>query len=455
MLSYLIVTSRCPFSHDKAQNKKSTKKNVGGVASALSFLIQKEGGVWVCWGDGKGDADYHVEDCGNYKIVRIILNQKEKRGFYDDYSNGTLWPLFHYFRERIRFSSSGFKYYRQVNEKFRDKVLKHVTPEMKVWIHDYQMTLLPGMLRKAGVRNFVMFTWHIPWVASEFFSILPEAEEIVHSMTKSDLITFHTPLYTNNFKSSAQRILRSNLNGSCKLESISLGIDTSYYDGNNASNVRVKSLEGRKMVFSIDRLDYTKGLVNRVLAIENMLDRFPEYSGKFVYVMIVTPSRTSVGEYQSLKKELEMTIGRVNGEYGNISWAPIIYMFRKITDRTLMSYYSHADIAIITPLMDGLNLVSKEFVSVTENGTLIISQFAGSSYDLKGGALLVNPNNIPEMADALLYSLNMRKDEIHRRLHAMKDNVRNRNLDWWLKEIESAADGSPARRKESGYVSSR
>ncbi len=454
-MTYLIVTSRCPFSHDKSHNKKSTNKNVGGVASALKFLIEKEGGVWICWGDGKADADYQVENMGNYKIVRIILNQKEKKGFYDDYSNGTLWPLFHYFRERIRFTPHGFRHYRQVNEKFKDKILKHLNPEMKIWIHDYQLTLLPGMLRKAGVRNFVMFTWHIPWVASEFFSILPESEEILQSMSKSDMITFHTPLYTNNFRSSVQRILKINKNGNNWLHSISLGIDTSYYSRENASNVRVKSLEGRKMIFSIDRLDYTKGLVNRVLAIENMLDRFPEYSGKFAYVMIVTPSRTSVTEYQALKKELEMTIGRVNGEYGNISWAPIIYMFRKISDRTLMSYYSHADIAVITPLMDGLNLVSKEFVSVTENGALIISQFAGSSYDLRGGALVVNPNNITEMADALLYSLNMRKEEVQRRLSVMKENVLSRNLDWWIREISMNAEETNGGRRESDYVRTR
>lgn len=454
-MTYLIVTSRCPFSYDKSHNKKITKKNVGGVASALKLLIEKEGGVWICWGDGKLDQEHQIEDHGNYKIVRVILNQKEKKGFYDEYSNGTLWPLFHYFRDRIRFSRDGFRYYKQVNEKFKDKILKHLQPDMKVWIHDYQLTLLPGMLRKSNVQNFVLFTWHIPWVASEFFSILPEAEEIIHSLSKADMITFHTPLYTNNFKLSAQKILRSSLNENNKLFSISLGIDDSYYQRRNGSKVRVKSLEGRKMIFSIDRLDYTKGLINRVLAIEDMMDRFPEYSGKFVYVMVVTPSRTSVSEYQALKRELEMTIGRVNGEYGNISWAPIIYMYRRISDNTLISYYSHADIAIITPLMDGLNLVSKEFVSVTDSGSLIISQFAGSSYDLKSGALVVNPNNISEMADAILYSLNMKKEEIHKRLSLMKENVYGRNLDWWLREIESTSEEKMVAHKESSYVHSR
>lgn len=454
-MTYLIVTSRCPFSYDKSHNKKVSRENVGGVASALKMLMEKEGGVWVCWGDGKLDADNEVEDRGNYKIVRVLLNTKEKKGFYDDYSNGTLWPLFHYFRERIKFTRDGFRVYKQVNEKFKNKIMKYLDDDMKIWIHDYQLTLVPGMLRKSGVENFITYTWHIPWVASEFFSILPDAEEIIHSISRSDMITFHTPPYTNNFRESAKNILKNSFDDEDKLFSFSLGIENSHYLKNNGSRVRVGSLEGRKMIFSIDRLDYTKGLVNRVLAIENMLDRFPEYSGKFIYVMVVTPSRISVGEYQSLKKDLEMTIGRVNGEYGNISWAPIIYMYRKISDRTLISYYSRADIALITPLMDGLNLVSKEFVSVATSGALIISQFAGSSHDLKGGALVVNPYNIQEMADAILYSLNMRESEIQKRLSMMKENVERRNLDWWIGQIKGIADRKSTEKRESSYVHTR
>lgn len=453
-MTYLIVTSRCPISHEKTHNKEVVRKNVGGVASALKLLMEKEGGVWVCWGDGKLDHEYSVEDMGKYKIVRVMMNPREKKGFYDQYANGTLWPLFHYFRERIKFTRDGFRHYKTINERFKDTILKYLEPGMKIWIHDYQLTLLPGMLRKGGARNFILFTWHIPWVASEFFSILPEAEEIMNSMTKSNMLTFHTPLYTSNFKESAHKILGRPLDGNNKLFSISLGIDDAYYRKRKSGNLKLKSLEGMKMIFSIDRLDYTKGLINRVLAIENMLDRFPEYSGKFVYVMIVTPSRTSVSEYQSLKRELEMTIGRVNGAYGNISWAPIIYMYRKVTDRTLMSYYSNADIALITPLMDGLNLVSKEYVAVTETGSLIISQFAGASYDLRAGALVINPYNIPEMADAILYSLNMSKEETLRRLALMKENVHGRNLDWWLKEIEETAEISRNGRRESTYVHS-
>lgn len=451
-MTYLIVTSRCPCSHDRSHGREVTRDNAGGVASALKLLMEREGGIWVCWGDGRLDQDYTEEDMGNYRIVRVNLTRREKKGFYDEYANGILWPLFHYFRERISFTGDSFRYYRQVNEKFADRILEYIEDGMKIWIHDYQLTLLPGMLRKKGVDNFTLFTWHIPWVASEFFSILPEAEEIIGSISRTDMITFHTPLYRENFRASGKKVLNNSFNYDGKLYSFSLGIDDSYYRNSGASKVRVRSLEGRKMIFSIDRLDYTKGLINRVLAIENMLERFPEYSGKFQYVMVVTPSRTSVSEYQELKKELEMTIGRINGEYGNISWAPIIYMYRRISDRTLISYYANADIAIITPLMDGLNLVSKEFVSVTDSGILIISQFAGAAYDLEEGAIVVNPYNIQEIADALLYSLNMNEDEKQRRLEAMKENVHGRNLSWWIGEIKDTAGKLSGEKEESSYA---
>lgn len=446
-MSYLVVTSRCPVSHDKMRGKEVTKENVGGVATALKKVMQKEGGVWICWGDGKIDDEYQVEDLGKYKIVRVILTQHEKRGFYDDYSNGTLWPLFHYFRDRIKITQNGFKHYKHANEKFKEKILENLDENMKVWIHDYQLTLLPGMLREAGMNNFMLFTWHIPWVAPEFFSILPNNRYILKSMLESDMITFHTELYTRNFRNSCELILKNGYDLQNKLFSYSLGIDNVYYNKKHTKHLPMSLLKDKKMIFSIDRLDYTKGLSNRVMAIENLIRRHPEYTGKFVYVMAVTPSRTSVSEYSAMKKDLEMTIGRVNGEYGTIDWVPIIYMFRKISDKTLVSYYKTASIALITPLIDGLNLVSKEFVAATNSGVLIISEFAGASYDLTD-AIRVNPNNLDEMADKIVYALNMDEKEVLDRLTKLKENVSSKNLEWWVRKITGTAERKMARRKE-------
>ena len=438
-MSYLIVTSRCPISHEKIGGNETLKKNVGGVASALSRAMRQEGGTWICWGDGNMDHKYPEENYDGYKIVRIFLTSRERKGFYDDYANGTLWPLFHYFRDRMKLTSTGISYYRQINERFADAVAKNAKPGQKIWIHDYQLALLPKMLRDRGLDNFIMTTWHIPWVASEFYATLPEAKELLEGITASDMITFHTVLYRKNFLESCENILGKVTGIEKKLYTFSLGIDSQYYSGNPANRQNIELKNNRKLILSIDRLDYTKGLVNRALAIEALLKRHPEDARKFTYVMIVTPSRTSVTEYINMKKELEMTVGRINGTYSDLNWQPIIYLYRRVTDRQLMNYYRSANVALITPLIDGLNLVSKEFVAATKNGVLILSRFAGASFDLSA-SLKVNPNDLNEVADKLDEALHMPENEIQFRLESMKENVIKKDINWWLSKISSTAE---------------
>jgi trehalose 6-phosphate synthase len=213
----------------------------------------------------------------------------------------------------------------------------------------------------------------------------------------------------------------------------------SYYSGNPASRQSLELKSNRKLILSIDRLDYTKGLVNRALAIENLVRRYPDDARKFTYIMIVTPSRTSVTEYMNMKRDLEMTVGRINGSYSDLTWQPILYLYRRVTDRQLMNYYRSANVALIAPLIDGLNLVSKEFVAATRNGVLILSRFAGASFSLNE-ALKVNPYDLNEVADRLHYALHMTESEIRFRLESMKENVINKDINWWLSEILSTAD---------------
>ena len=329
-MSYLIVTSRCPISHEKIGGNETVKKNVGGVATALSRAMKQEGGTWVCWGDGNIDHKYPDENYDGYKIVRIFMTSRERKGFYDDYANGTLWPLFHYFRDRMKLTSSGITYYKQIIEKFADAVAHNVKPGQRIWIHDYQLALLPKMLRERGIDNFIIMTWHIPWVASEFYATLPEAKEMIEGMNEADMITFHTDLYRKNFLESCEILLGKRKEIEKKLFTFSLGIDASYYSSNPAIRQNIGLKNNRKLILSIDRLDYTKGLVNRALAIENLVKRYPEDARKFTYVMIVTPSRTSVSEYINMKKDLEMTVGRINGAYSDLTWQPIICLFRSV-----------------------------------------------------------------------------------------------------------------------------
>lgn len=437
-MSYLIVTSRCPISHEGVQGRETVRVNVGGVATALRRAMKQEGGTWVCWGDGSMDKKYPVEEYEGYRIVRVFMTPKERRGFYDDYANGKLWPLFHYFRGRMKNSPTGYSFYELINDRFAEAVAKEAKEDQVLWIHDYQLTLLPKMLRDRDLLNFIIFTWHIPWVASEFFATLPHAQNLMEGITASDMVTFHTDLYRKNFAESCESLLPYSEGLKDRLFTFSLGIDTSYYtpDGNTRSDIGLKN--NRKLIFSIDRLDYTKGLTNRVMAIENLIKKYPTDAKKFTYVMIVTPSRSSVSEYREMRKELEMSVGRINGMHADLSWQPIIYMYRRVTDKQLMRYYRSADVGLITPLIDGLNLVSKEFVAATRKGVLILSKFAGSAYALDD-AIKINPHDIDEIAEKIHHAMNMDDNEIKSRVTGLKESVGSRDLNWWLGEIKGAA----------------
>ncbi|WP_287959986.1 trehalose-6-phosphate synthase [Acidiplasma sp.] len=433
-MNYLIVTNSCPFSHDKQGNKIVTTSNVGGVATALKSMLEKFGGTWICWGRGSADENFCEEKYNNYTLKRIMLTRRERQGFYEEYSNGVLWPLFHYFRDKIKFMPVSYKIYNEVNKKFAKEISQNIENNSVIWINDYQLTMVPFHLRQMGIKNKIIFTWHIPWVSKEFYSILPEGRDIIQSLSMSDVLTFHTKLYTNNFTETYRFLFNEKPHS--KVYSIPLGIDASFFSYERARKIKYDGIANKKIIFSIDRLDYTKGLINRVLAIERMLKKFPELAGKFVYVMNVTPSRTNVPEYIKMKKEIEMTVGRVNGEFSTMSWTPIIYMYRKIKDSTLLSYYKIADVALITPLIDGLNLVSKEFISVTRKGVLIISKFAGSACYLND-ALHVNPYNLDEIADAIVTAINMDEGEKYDRLQKLKMEVQKKDSTWWYKKIIS------------------
>ncbi|MEM3675650.1 MAG: trehalose-6-phosphate synthase, partial [Thermoplasmataceae archaeon] len=408
------------------------RKNVGGVAVALERAMRLHGGTWICWGDGNLDYRYPEESLNGYRIQRIFLTPREKKGFYDDYANGTLWPLFHYFRERIKHSHNGFQMYYEVNRKFAEHIMESAAHDDMIWLHDYQLAMVPKILREMEYRGKIVFTWHIPWVAGEFYSILPESQQILESLNSCDMVTFHTAGYAKNFRDCVSGILKARVYPVIK--SVPLGIDTSMYSSFKGGNEANKPFSDQKMIFSVDRLDYSKGLINRVFAIEELLRRYPELRRKFVYLMVVNPSRTSISEYLNMKRELETAIGRINGLHSDLKWRPIVYIYRKISDSSLIRYYRQADVALITPLIDGLNLVAKEFIAASDHGVLILSSFAGAAKEMDG-AIIVNPNDIGEVAESIYQSLNMPEAEIMSRLKKMKGIVNRHNLSWWIRTI--------------------
>ncbi len=434
-MKYVVATARAPFSHERVEGNDVVRQNVGGVASSLRRLMLDREGTWVCWGDGALDSLHQEEKIDNYTVSRVIIGKHEKRGFYDDFSNGTLWPLFHYFREKIKTEDFSFDSYLSVNRKFAERIAKHVGNDTVIWVHDYQLSLVPGLLRRMLPEAFILMTWHIPWVAGEFFSILPQAKQILQSLASCNLITFHTDIFVRNFLETHEQMLGSSMAIKNRVAAIPLGIDNEYYSAQNPSDSRRRHNPQRKTIFSIDRLDYTKGLKNRVLAIESLLSTHPELRRKFNYVMLVTPSRTTVSDYVLMKRELEMNIGRVNGKFGDLEWAPIIYMYRKVSDNVLKNHYRFSEIAFITPLIDGLNLVAKEFAAASDDGILILSKFAGASADLRS-AIIVNPYDVTDMAESLYIALNMGQEERKARLADLKAVVRRKNSSWWIAKIE-------------------
>ncbi len=432
-MSIVMVTSRGPYSYERKNGQEVRIDNVGGVATGLVRIAERDRGSWICWGDGSMDSSHREEDNGKFSIYRIILTNKERFGYYEKYSNSTLWPLFHYFREKIEHDENAFELYQIVNRKFAEKIQSVAHGDDIIWIHDYQLSLVPGYLRDLNVKNTIIFSWHIPWVSSEFYTILPERKEIVGSIAQSNSITFHTQKYRINFCHSYERIFNNDRSIERKTYSFPLGIDYRSF-GRDTDIARKRPFKEQKIIFSIDRLDYTKGLVERVNSIERFITKYPEMRGKFVFLMMVTPSRIGVDEYDRLKERLEMNIGRINGLYGDLTWTPIVYMYRKINQDILKTYYSWGDIALITPMKDGLNLVAMEFVAVTDHGVLIISEFAGASEFLKG-AVKTNPNSIDDMAEKIYEAMTMGKSEITKRLSTMKAFLRTHDDVWWTKKI--------------------
>jgi trehalose 6-phosphate synthase len=421
MSKLLVVTSRAPFSYRYSANGEILVPNVGGVATTLDSVLRRYGGTWVCWGDGKNDIMHPEETIKGYTIDRIFLTKKEKIGFYNSYSNRVLWPLFHYFRDNIEFDSTGFKHYYTANEKFARKIKEKAYPETVIWIHDYQLMMVPSILRTMDLHNYI---------------ILPEGKFLLQSMSKSNLLTFHTKLYEKNFFRTLQ-YEKIKLPKGLKSLAIPLGIDTKMFSPSK-HKAEVSKKDKIVIIFSIDRLDYTKGLIQRVRAIEKILGYRKDLIGKFVYIMNVTPSRTGIPEYEKIKNQLEMEVGKVNGLYSTTSWIPIVYMYRKISSRSLQSLYARGNIALITPLIDGLNLVCKEYVATTKDGILILSKFAGAAEGMEG-ALKVNPNNINELASSIVRAMEMDKTERRARLEKLKKYVQSKNSDWWYKRIINVA----------------
>src|SRR5690606_34465090 len=379
------------------------------------------------------------------------------------FSNRTLWPLFHYFMEYTEFELEFWETYKRVNQKFADASIENSEEEDVIWVHDYQLMLVPQMVREKRPGTSIGFFLHIPFPSYEIFRTLPWRDEILEGLLGSDLIGFHTYDYERHFLSSVRRLLGLEVNfnevnlehRSIKVDSFPMGIDYKKFheaaklhdkrrmgdktDTQTSLDEHKASAPGTKLILSIDRLDYSKGIAKRLNAFEYFLNKYPEYQEKVRLIILAVPSRSYVPQYQLLKREIDELIGRINGHFSTVNWTPIWYFYRSLPFENLIDLYTSSDIAWLTPLRDGMNLVAKEYIATRIDGTgvLILSEMAGSANEMNE-ALLINPNNFEQQADTLKQALNMPKLEQIARNSFLQNRLERYNVEVWANEFMGA-----------------
>ncbi len=391
----------------------------GGLATGLRSVAQRRPFTWVGWPGTfvPASAQETIVKLLESHGVPVFLAESEYQGFYEQVSNRLLWPLFHNISGRLSFDRDAWNDYRTANERFANAVCEVAQPGDTVWIHDYQLTLVPRMLRDSGLDCAIGFFLHIPFPSHETYRTLPVREEVLRGMLGADLVGFHTYEFAQHFRNACLRVL--GLESEQDVISLPshlahlgvhpIGVDPAEILGfaelpevqQELADLERK-FSGKKVILGVDRLDYTKGIPEKLLAFEEFLQRNPEWRARVVLIQVASPTRTEVKEYRELKREVDELVGRINGSYGSFSHTPIVYINQSVPRERLTALYQIADVAFITPLRDGMNLVALEYVAARgpRPGVLILSEFAGAAACL-GGARLVNPHNTSRMADVL------------------------------------------------------
>ncbi len=454
--SSIIISNRLPVSVAKIDGKLVYTRSNGGLATAMSSLDTLNT-VWIGW---PGISSDQLTEKDKIKITEflkkenyfpVFLNDYQIENFYEGYSNDTLWPLFHYFQSLTEHDENYWKTYEKVNQIFTETVKKLSTKNATIWIHDYHLLLAPGMIRKVLPKSNIGFFLHIPFPSYEIFRQLPNRHEIMQGMLGSDLLGFHIYDYARHFLSSAVRIeavehthgLMTYKNRRVVADTFPIGIDYNKIAKSVKSKVvqaEIKKIKDhykdQKLIISVDRLDYSKGILQRLEAFELLLKENPEYHQKVSLSMIAVPSRTEVEAYKNLRNAIELSISRINGQYSTVDWTPIAYRFKNQPFEKIMALYAAADIALVTPLRDGMNLVAKEFVAAkqTLDGVLILSEMAGAIDELPE-ALSINPNSIRSIKSSIIEALNMKESEKKRRLTSMQKRLQDYDVADWAEDF--------------------
>jgi trehalose 6-phosphate synthase len=462
----LVISNREPYTHEKKGKKIECLVPPSGLVTALEPVLKACGGTWIA--HGSGDADREVVDAQSkirvppeepqYLLKRVWLTKEEERGYYYGFSNEGLWPLCHIAHTRPSFRAEDWEYYQRVNKKFAEASLEELkdVEEPLILIQDYHFALLPRLIKEERPDARVALFWHIPWPNPESFSICPWQRELLHGMLGADLIGFHIQFHCNNFLDTVDRALESRIDwehfavergGQTTLVkpfpiSIAFPGPSNASAKNNATRSNKESLlkdlgiKGKHLGVGVDRVDYTKGILERFKAIERFLEKYPGYQGEFTFVELGAPSRTHIKEYHDLIAMVGVEVDRINWRFKTKEWLPIVFLKKHHSHEEIRPFYETADLCLVTSLHDGMNLVAKEYIGARddESGVLILSQFTGASRELSD-ALIVNPYDIEEMAEAIHTALEMDSAEQKARMRGMRETLRNRNIYYWAANL--------------------
>ncbi len=467
MSRLLIVANRLPITLSRVEGELRVERSPGGLATGLAGPHAQSDALWIGWPGEVNDLDDAEQKdlarrLDELRAIPVWIPPEELREFYEGFSNGALWPLFHHLLDQMPLHVQGWEAYERAAVRFADEVCRHYRPGDRIWVHDYQLMLLPQMLRERLPGARIGFFLHIPFPASEIFRTIPHRERLLEGVLGADLIGFHTAGYMRSFALSLLRVLGipSNVDRvyhdqrEVRLGVFPMGVDAQKFSERADSPEvlsRVAQLRGMDdcaMLLGVDRLDYTKGIRRRLLAYEKFLRDRPEWHGRVRLTQIAVPSRTSVEAYQEFRNEVDAAIGRINGTFGTTQWAPIHYLYRGIDEVELSALYRAADVLLVTPVRDGMNLVAKEFVASRsdEDGVLVLSEFAGAASEL-AEAVTMNPFDVDRTAVILGRVLLLPEEERVTRMRALRRRVFAYDVHHWVGLYLEALDeaGKPSR----------
>ena len=466
-----IVSNRLPLKLERSDENWKVLPSSGGLVSALTPVLRDRGGIWIGW---TGTADIvnmktlreilgPASDRAGYRVFPVLLSREDVDSFYYGFSNEVIWPLFHDLQTMCRFEPEYWNAYRKVNGCFARAVSRHTRTEDFVWVHDYQMIPVARILKESDIHRHCGFFLHIPFPAPDIFLKLPWRDDLLRDLLDYELVGFQTPRDRRNFTdclkalfpdakvSGRGPVIRASAEGR-QMQVAAMPISIDYRSFRKTAKSREacetlkelrKSISREVVVLGVDRLDYTKGIPQRIKAFRKFLKDHPEYLNRITFVQIVVPSREDVPAYHELKDEIEKLVSSVNGEFSSPGWVPVHYMYKPVPREELVAYYRLADVALVTPLKDGMNLVAKEYCAcqTADDAVLILSEFAGSATQMQRDAVLVNPYDIYGIERALFEAVTMPPDEKKARMRRLRAGIRRQNVFWWVDNYLRATTG--------------